>query len=143
VALTVAANALQSRRSLAVRTVGVTVALMIAIRMREVGEHLHRWLDRRFFREAYNAEQILGELSEQVRSILDTDALLTTVTRKISESLHVERIAVLLRDSGTFRPALATGYPAPLDVTVPEGSEAVAELQRTLHPELLLPLSSR
>jgi sigma-B regulation protein RsbU (phosphoserine phosphatase) len=143
VAMTVAANAMESRQSLAVRTIGIAVAVTIAVRIRDVGERLRQWLDRRFFREAYNAEQILGELSEQVRSILDTDALLTTVTRKISESLHVERIAVLLRDGGSFRPALATGYPAPLELTVPEGTAAVAEVERTLHPELLLPLASR
>ena len=158
VALTVAANAMESRQSLVKRTIGVAVAVIIAVRIRDVGERLRRWLDRRFFREAYNAEQILGELSEQVRSILDTDALLTTVTRKISESLHVDRIAVLLRDGGSFRPALATGYPAAVVVSVPEAAPAVAELQRTrevvpvkgpagelesLHPELLLPLASR
>jgi sigma-B regulation protein RsbU (phosphoserine phosphatase) len=64
---------------------------------------LRRWVDRRFFREAYNAEQILSELSEQVRGILDAEALVETVTRKISESLHVERVAVLLRDGAVFR----------------------------------------
>ena len=46
------------------------------------------------------SESLAAAASEQVRSILDTNSLLTTVARKISESLHVERIAVLLRDGG-------------------------------------------
>ena len=84
--------------------------VLLIIRIRDAGERLRRWLDRRFFREAYNAEQILGDLSEQVRTILDKDHLLETVTRRLSESLHVDRIAVMLRDGAFFRPAFATGY---------------------------------
>ena len=57
---------------------GVTLAFVI----RESGDRLRRWVDRRFFREAYNAEQMLSELSEQVRGILDAEALLDTVTRR-------------------------------------------------------------
>jgi len=158
VAITVAATAAGTGESLAKRATEIAVAVLMAVGIRAVSGRLRCWLDRRFFREAYNAEQILGELSEEVRSILDTEALLNTVTRKISESLHVDRIAVLLRDGSAFRPALATGYPAPLEVSAPEASPVVAELQRTreavaakgsldglepLHPELLLPLASR
>ena len=78
--------------------VGVGVALVV--RLRDLGDRVRGWLDRRFFREAYDAERILGELSEQVRAILNTDELLETVMRKIVESLHVQRIAVLLPKGG-------------------------------------------
>src|SRR6185369_10449609 len=54
----------------------VAIAVVLAVRIRTLGEGLRRWVDRRFFREAYNSEQILGELSEHVRSILDTRELL-------------------------------------------------------------------
>ncbi len=79
-------------------SIGAGVSLVI--RIRDLGDRVRGWLDRRFFREAYDAERILGELSEQVRAILDTRELLETVMRKIGESLHVERIAVLLPDRG-------------------------------------------
>ncbi len=135
----------------------ISVAVMLVVRVRKVGERLRLWVDRRFFREAYNAEQILSELSEQVRSILSTHELLETVTRKISESLHVGHIVVMLRDGGVFRPALATGYAIPADYELPSNAPAITQLRQSRAPidatgqpdlapldaQLVLPLASR
>lgn len=71
---------------------------------------LRGWIDRKFFREAYNAEQILSELSEDVRTMVETKPLLETVSARISESLHVPQIALLLRKGNGFHPAYALGY---------------------------------
>ena len=136
----------------------LAIGIVLAVRIRELGEKVRVWVDRRFFREAYNAEQILSALSEQVRGILDSESLLETVARKISESLHVDRIAVLLQQDGMFRPALALGYPAPIDISMPAETpplEALRQRQpvpvdpeqsetgfRTLDSQLLLPLAS-
>lgn len=141
------------------RVIVFGAGILLVVRMRELGDILRRWLDRRFFREAYDAERILGDLSEQVRAILDTHQLLDTVTRKIAESLHVGKIAVFLPDGGCFRPALATGYPAPLDLSFPNEAPIVARLRKMSGPlvpvagenealtaldtNLLLPLSSK
>jgi sigma-B regulation protein RsbU (phosphoserine phosphatase) len=134
----------------------IGLGLGVLLGLRRAAEHARNWIDRRFFREAYKAEQILGELSEQVRGILDRDALLETVARKISESLHVEKIAVMLRESGTFRPALATGYPALPDTGIAADSPVLERLQQSREPlaatpdqklpldaQLVLPLASR
>ena len=112
----------------------MAVGVFVVLRIRQGGQYLSRWVDRRFFREAYNAEQILRDLGEQVRGILDHQALLETVARKISESLHVEQVAVMLREGAVFRPALALGYAAP----PPPVAEAEA-----VAGELVLPLKSR
>ena len=134
----------------------IAIAVVLAIRIRTLGERLRRWVDRRFFREAYNSEQILSELSEHVRSILDTRELLETVARKISESMHVQHVAVMLRDGGMFRPALATGYTMPEDYAISADAPAIAQLRQSRAPidatgqpdlapldaQLLLPLAS-
>jgi sigma-B regulation protein RsbU (phosphoserine phosphatase) len=73
-------------------------------------QRLAVWIDRRFFRDAYNADQILTELAEKVRTMVETQSLLETVTHRIADSLHVPRIAVLLDGSGSYRPAFAVGY---------------------------------
>ena len=44
-------------------------------------QRLATWVDRRFFREAYDAEKILSELGDQVRTIVETQPLLETVAR--------------------------------------------------------------
>jgi sigma-B regulation protein RsbU (phosphoserine phosphatase) len=69
------------------------------------------WVDRRFFRDVYNAEQILSDLAEKVRMIVETQPLLEIVTQRIADSLHVKRVAVLLNGSGPIvrRTALAIG----------------------------------
>jgi phosphoserine phosphatase RsbU/P len=137
----------------------IGIEILLVARLRDLGDGARHWLDRRFFREAYNAELILGELSVQVRSILDTGELLHTVSRKIAESLHVDRIAVMLRDGAMFRPAFATGYPAPLDFSLPGEAPAVSHLRDSRAPvvpdaeeqselpgldaRLLLPLASK
>jgi phosphoserine phosphatase RsbU/P len=73
-------------------------------------ERAAAWVDRRFFRDAYNAEQILSDLAEKVRTIMDTRPLLETVAQRISSALHVKQLAVLLAESGLYRPAHAVGY---------------------------------
>src|SRR5438552_18431528 len=59
-------------------------------------DRLRRWIDRRFFREAYDAEQILTALSEDVRTMVETDRLLSTVGQRVSSSLHVPRLSVFV-----------------------------------------------
>jgi len=71
---------------------------------------LRQSIDRRFFRESWRAEQILSALADDVRTIVSVGPLLETVARRISESLHVPRLAILLREGTCFQPAYALGY---------------------------------
>lgn len=73
-------------------------------------ERVAAWVDRRFFRDAYNAEQILSDLAEKVRTIMETRPLLETVAQRIASALHVKQLAVLLAESGLYRPTHAVGY---------------------------------
>jgi len=79
--------------------IALGVALWLSARY--MCERLRDWTDRRFFRDAYNAEHILASLSDEVRSIVETQPLLERVATKIGESLHVPRIAVLLQQNGS------------------------------------------
>jgi len=114
-----------------------TIALLIlaVLWLRKGAERLRKWTDRRFFRDAYNAEQILEALSEEVRSIVEKQPLLERVATKISESLYIPRVAVLLENGGWYRPAFAIGYPAALDADFSETSGTVQQLKREASPE--------
>ncbi|MBZ5499175.1 MAG: SpoIIE family protein phosphatase [Acidobacteriia bacterium] len=109
-------------------------SIVLVLRLRDLAERLRRWVDRKFFREAYDAERILGDLSEQVRTILDKNALMETVTRKLAESLHVERILVMLQDGLIFRPAYSAGYDVLPEIALPSDAATVVEMQRTREP---------
>jgi sigma-B regulation protein RsbU (phosphoserine phosphatase) len=110
--------------------------------IRLIANKLRAWIDRRFFREAYDAEQILSDLANKVRTMVETEPLLHTVTHRISESLHVPRIAVLLNGGDRFRIAYALGYPSPPDVAISAGETDLENVARhQLGAELVLPLS--
>lgn len=99
-----------------------------------VGEWLIRWTDRRFFREALDAERLLSDLSENVRTIVETGPLLATVAQRISESMHVPRVACLLNDGGSYGPAYSLGYPRTPAVRFAEEDVTVQELKRGREP---------
>ena len=109
--------------------------VVLVIWLRRGAEFVRKWIDRRFFRDAYNAEQILEALSEEVRSIVEKQPLLERVATKISESLHIPRVAVLLEHGGSYRPAFAIGYPGALDTDFGENSGTVQQLKRQAAPE--------
>jgi sigma-B regulation protein RsbU (phosphoserine phosphatase) len=110
--------------------IGLSIVFVFLIRI--VAERLRAWTDRRFFREAYNAEQILSDLGEKVRTMVETGPLLETVARRISESLHIPRVALLLKENGAYRPAHALGYEGDLTpaVTFPEQALTVERLRK-------------
>ena len=113
-------------------TIGVCVAVLFLLR--RVGRLVVSWTDRRFFREAYDTEVILTELSQNVAGIRDMKTLLETVSRQISDSLHVPRVAVLLDSAESFRPAYSLGYnPAP-SVELKRESATVQALKEASQP---------
>ena len=61
-------------------------------------------IDRRFFREQYDARQILTRLIEHIRSIQDSATLAGLVSREIDLAFHLEAVALLVLDprSGMF-----------------------------------------
>lgn len=112
--------------------IGAGVGLFLYVR--RSGEKMAGWVDRRFFREAYNAEHILSVLSEKVRTIVETGPLLEEVTRRISESLHVPRVAVLLGENGAYRPAHALGYDELAELWFPADAATVRHLEHGKEP---------
>jgi sigma-B regulation protein RsbU (phosphoserine phosphatase) len=95
---------------------------------------LRLWIDRKFFRDAYSAEQILSDLIEKVRTIVETERLLETVGRRIAESLHVSRLAVFLDGSGRYSPAYALGFSEQPPIAFEATDGTVQQLQSERQP---------
>ncbi|MGA8026166.1 MAG: SpoIIE family protein phosphatase [Bryobacteraceae bacterium] len=108
-------------------------ALMIGFR--RIAVKVSQWMDRRFFREAYKTEVILTDLSNSVAGIRDREALLETVTRRIADSLHVPRIAVLLEQGNRYEPAYALGFDGSgLRVELKENTATIRMLRQERAP---------
>jgi phosphoserine phosphatase RsbU/P len=95
---------------------------------------LRAWTDRRFFRDAYHAEQILASLVDEVRSIVEARPLLERVSSKICEALHVPRAAVFLPQGGFYKPVYALGYASQPDTEFPDTSATVQHLREEPEP---------
>ncbi len=89
---------------LLITTVGVGLILCIGLG----GQHLASWIDRRFFRDAYRAEQILVRLAENIRSVLEISPLLHIVHARVSEALHVLDFQIYLGTGDVFQRALVS-----------------------------------
>lgn len=62
--------------------------------------HQRGWieaLDRRFFRERYDAQRLLREVAEQVRQAASFEQAAPRVVAQIEAALHTEFTAVLMR----------------------------------------------
>jgi len=111
---------------------GLVLVLRIGVRKK-----LQKWLDRRFFREAYDAERVLNELAEEVRRYTETEPLLETVARCIAETLHVDQIAMMLRRGEYFVLQQSIGISAGGTLTLPTQSSAVRYLSNSNEPARL------
>ena len=110
----------------------VVTALAIAL-LRAVNRRVMVAIDRRFFREAYDAQVILTDLGEAVRNASGVGRLPELVASRITDALHPETVNISLADeaSGELFPAYSSGsYPA-------EAGDATP-----MRPALVIPIRS-
>jgi sigma-B regulation protein RsbU (phosphoserine phosphatase) len=75
-------------------------------------------IDRRFFRQAYNAQQVLSELGIAMRSLTDISEMGRLVCSKVQDALHTENITILVEES-------ESGDFVPITFWTPDGSRPV------------------
>ncbi len=116
------------------KIVALAAAVALAAGVNSGARHLRLWLDRRFFREAYQAEIVLSDLSQRVRTIIETKPLLESVAHSLASTLHIERLAMVVERSGSFHVAFGLGFPEPPDVAFAFSGGAASALQRAREP---------
>ena len=112
----------------------ILVGIAASLTIRGLGDRVRVWVDRRFFRENYNAEHVLTDLSDEVRSIVEPKSLMETVAGRISDTLHVPQVAILLSGGGFYQPAFAMGYPALPTVSFPSKTRTAMVLKSQKEP---------
>ena len=114
----------------------IFLGLVLAVRF-GLRKGMQQWLDRQFFREAYNSEVMLSELSDEVRRFTETKPLVMTVAERIRETLHIQQIAVLLRRGEGFYLEEAIGINAGAALVLPPQSSSVRYLANSNQPTTL------
>jgi sigma-B regulation protein RsbU (phosphoserine phosphatase) len=118
--------------------IAILAGLLLLLRS-QYTKNLSSWLDRKFFREAYNSEQLLAELSHRVRRYNESGPMLEMVSKSLSETLHIDKIAVLLRGGKNFQLQQAVGIPVDglpgsAVIQLPMNSTTVRNLMRINTP---------
>ena len=85
----------------------IALAVAVGLLMRS---HLSVWIDRRFFREQYNQERVLRELTEAVKESDSLAKLSRLVSSKIQSALHPTSVYLFFQDERSSD--FSTGYAA-------------------------------
>jgi phosphoserine phosphatase RsbU/P len=110
--------------------IGVWGAFLVTV----AAQHLRGWVDRRFFREAYDAERVLTELSENVRTMMEAGPLLETVVDRVSQTLHVPQTVAFVGERGAWRAACVGSEVPGEGQEFPEASATVRRLKEERQP---------
>jgi hypothetical protein len=117
------------RRSPMYLNLALAAALGASLKYRR---QLQTWVDRRFFREAYNQEQILRSLIERVAATPSLAEISRIVSEQVEAALHPRGVHVYYRENPASGLTLGysssgRGVPMPAD----SGMDAVLESART------------
>jgi sigma-B regulation protein RsbU (phosphoserine phosphatase) len=99
----------------ATQWLGIGVLGLVVFRQRAVSR-ASTWVDRRFFREAYDAETVLSELAVEAGRYVEIDPLLEKVAQRISDTMHVPDVVILVREGDVYRTRYSTRMGQPMDI---------------------------
>jgi phosphoserine phosphatase RsbU/P len=101
-------------------------------------------IDRQFFRQAYDAQQIVADLSESLRTTTEIPRLLGSVANKLQAALQTESVVIFLRDgqTGDYRGVYACEYnraegrvvDCPLAVRLPRYAATLEQIAQSGEP---------
>jgi serine phosphatase RsbU (regulator of sigma subunit) len=130
------------------RTIGI-ISAVIAIAVWHLARTFHLRvvaprIDRMFFHQAYDTQQIMAELAESLRTTTSLPKLLELVATKVQSALHTTNATILLRDeaSGDYLSSYSCEYSfhnrsvmqSPCDCRLPRNSVAIAWMAETGQP---------
>lgn len=118
------------------RVLAAGIACSLFFLRRGFSDRVASWIDRRFFREAYDSDQVLNELSKEARNFVEAKPLLDRITLRICETLHVSRAAVLLKNVDRYCVPQAAGIGSAL-TCFSQDAMAITQLRKENRPELV------
>ncbi|HKY06113.1 MAG TPA: hypothetical protein VJQ56_14555, partial [Blastocatellia bacterium] len=102
-----AIDRLGARADIAVTMIATAIAIGV---LTLVNQRVMPLIDRRFFRESYDAQQLLAELGQEMRTVATVPQILELAVAKIQDALHTENVTIFLRDpdTGDYRCAISS-----------------------------------
>ncbi|MCD6576730.1 MAG: GAF domain-containing protein [Anaerolineaceae bacterium] len=78
--------------------ISLVVSIIAAIFIQPFRDMLQNWVDRFFFRERYSEVMMLQRVSQTASSVIDIDQLSEMILREISDTMHIKKAALFLRN---------------------------------------------
>lgn len=125
------------------RIEAIVVILVAIFWSRAAVRRFQAWLDKKFFREAVNTEKILAELGHSVRTMRETQPLLERVAQVVSETLHVDEVAMAVEENGSLSRCYAIGGADGIESAVAAVREKHAPVRMNDGERLALPLAAQ
>ncbi len=76
----------------------VVAFLVIAFAFDPIKQRAQGWIDRIFYRERHDYQKALLEFSQELPRLMNMDQILNSMVNRISSTMHVEKVAVILCD---------------------------------------------
>lgn len=99
---------------------------------------LSQWLDRKFFRDAYDREKMLERLIEQIGKLGSMQEISALVSKELDSALHPDGIYVFYRQEETRDLALGHSSGSLMrGLRIPETSQLLAQMESNSRPQEL------
>ncbi len=147
IAVVLAVTALLTYIFSRIRPSGLVIGIVsaaVGITAWKISEGLHQKflapvIDRKFFRQSYNSEQIIADLADSLRTTTSLSQLTEQVATKIQSALQTESVSVLLRDeaSGDY----LSGYSCEYSSTNGEAVSCQQQFRLPRHAQVVAQLN--
>ena len=94
------------------RLLNVVAFILIALAFDPIKRRTQSWIDRSFYRERLNYQRALLEFSQELRTQMNLAQIMDSIVHRISATMHVETVAVVVRDEAGGAIASAKGADA-------------------------------
>jgi putative nucleotidyltransferase with HDIG domain len=128
--ITISLQVLQTNTNMQLFSVSLLVSILAALVFQPFRDSLQNWIDRYFFRDRYNAVQMIQRVGEAASSVIDLDELLRMIATEITQTFHIEKAALFLRENNrkNYQIAYQTGMHLPPRSTIASDHPLIAWL---------------
>ncbi len=105
-------------------TMGATAIAILLLTF--VNQRVMPIIDRRFFREAYDAHQVLSDLGQAMRTVTTVKQLLELTVARIQIALHIENVTIFLHGEES------DNYTCAISSQLTDHGESTADIDRSL-----------
>jgi sigma-B regulation protein RsbU (phosphoserine phosphatase) len=112
----------------------VIAFISIALVFDPIKRRTQGWIDRSFYQERYNYQKALLEFSQELPRLMNLEQILDSLANRISGTMHVDKIAIVLCDEKEGCYSLTKNISQPYSEFVQQENGLIALLQETKKP---------